>query len=549
MGETCVGLFALGLSALAAPSAAGSGGSAAASEPHVVPHTFTKLAQLTGDVDVPRGIPTKSRTGERFGFIATDLGSSFEHAGRLVFLFGDSAGGPNHADALAWTDAKKPEDLELTMHIGDDGKFLPLLVPGVRLGAFEVPSYGISIDGHMHVVLTTDHSDRAVMGRSLVAVSEDEGRTFRAVGDLSRKHFINVALARGSRTLRGLPFDDAVLLWGSGRYRASDVRLACAPADRFGAPAALRFFAGMDGATPRWVEDEERAWPLFDHPVVGELSVAWIGSLERWVMLYNSPAPRGIVMRTATQPWGPWSDPEIAFDPWADRAYGTFMHVGWDAARRDSFHDRDKENVFGGEYGPYLIPRFTTGDARRTTLVFTMSTWNPYQVVLASVDVGMASAGKRREQRLLPGGREWKSFGADPVRFDRFGTPALRTYGAGGDRDVFVSRYDFTCGRDARLDFRIHGGHQRIVLVREPKALPESVGDVVKFGEDVLAGRFGEIVESVAGPSNNDVDVSVGWSLGRHVGEALSLYAIDTSSKPWGFLAVSELVLSESGSN
>jgi len=35
-----------------------------------------------------------------------------------------------------------------------------------------------------------------------------------------------------------------------------------------------------------------------------------------------------------------------------------------------------------GEYGPFVIPRFTTGDSRSTTIYFLMSTWNPYQVFL-----------------------------------------------------------------------------------------------------------------------------------------------------------------------
>jgi len=45
-------------------------------------------------------------------------------------------------------------------------------------------------------------------------------------------------------------------------------------------------------------------------------------------------------------------------------------------------HDPGRENVWGGEYGPYLIARFFTGDERQTTIYFVMSTWNPYNVVL-----------------------------------------------------------------------------------------------------------------------------------------------------------------------
>ena len=41
-----------------------------------------------------------------------------------------------------------------------------------------------------------------------------------------------------------------------------------------------------------------------------------------------------------------------------------------------------RENEWGGEYGPYQFGRLATGDAASTTIYFTMSTWNPYTVVL-----------------------------------------------------------------------------------------------------------------------------------------------------------------------
>src|SRR5690606_9165203 len=104
--------------------------------------------------------------------------------------------------------------------------------------------------------------------------------------------------------------------------------------------------------------------------------------LNCWIMLCNSASPRGIVMRTAAQPWGPWSSGQVIMDPFEDQAYGNFMHINWEFSRMDTFSDPGRENQWGGEYGPYLIPRFTTGDSFRCELYYTMSTWNPYQVVI-----------------------------------------------------------------------------------------------------------------------------------------------------------------------
>ena len=36
----------------------------------------------------------------------------------------------------------------------------------------------------------------------------------------------------------------------------------------------------------------------------------------------------------------------------------------------------------GGIYGPYLISSFTRGTPSTTTVYWTMSTWNPYEVML-----------------------------------------------------------------------------------------------------------------------------------------------------------------------
>ena len=115
--------------------------------------------------------------------------------------------------------------------------------------------------------------------------------------------------------------------------------------------------------------------------------------LNKWLMLYNCVGPqRGINFRVSDKPWGPWSDPRLLFDPWRDRGYCYFMHSRdhllcpegspnpKDVLVFRTFGDED----WGGEYGPFVIDAYTTGDetTRSTVVYFTMSTWNPYQVVL-----------------------------------------------------------------------------------------------------------------------------------------------------------------------
>lgn len=345
-----------------------------------VAESTKKVCQLTGEEDRQTNQPTLSRTMSRAGVLATDLGSSFEHDGKLFFLFGDTWGKPGDRDAMAWTESRDPEKIDLKFLAGSDGKWSPLTVPGIRQGAFEVPSYGVSIKGKMYVVFTTDHSKSKTMGRSVLAVSRDGGKTFRQVYGLSAAKFINVALWKSERWL---------YVFGSGDYRGSSVCLARVELARVENREAIRYFCGTSAeGEPQWSKQERDAEPLFRHDVVGELSAAFCPPVERYVMLYNSSRPRGIVLRSAERPWGPWSEPEIIFNPWRDKAYGQFMHAS-NLFRKnpDTLSDPNRALENGGEYGPYIMARYTTGDAAGCRIYYTMSTWNPYQVVVMQSDL------------------------------------------------------------------------------------------------------------------------------------------------------------------
>ncbi len=334
-----------------------------------------KVCQLTGDLDRQRQIPTLSQTGKNFGVTATDLGSSFEHKGRLHFLFGDTWGRPGSRDVLGWTSSDQPDEIRLEFHRMGDGNWAPIAVPGLSLGAFEIPSYGVSVNGRIYVALTTDHSPRKTMGRSVLAASDDDGKTFARLYDLSDDKFINVAFWKTH---------DWLYMFGSGDYRQSSVCLARVKPETLPQRSEFEYFVGMrnEEQVP-WSPREADAVPLFRHNVVGEFSVAYCEPVDCYVMLYNSTKPRGITMRSAPTPWGPWSEGTVIFNPWRDQGYGHFMHFpGMRSKTGKPLHDPRRALKPGGEYGPYIISRFTTGTADRCSVFYTMSTWNPYQVAV-----------------------------------------------------------------------------------------------------------------------------------------------------------------------
>ncbi len=351
-----------------------------------VPGSTVKIVQLVGDFDRERNVPTQNLTDTRYHLWGTDLGVPFRHNGRTYLLFGDTIGQAG-GDAIAYTTDTQPEDgLDLTFIHDSSGTYRPVQIPGISQADFEVPMEGVSVGGRMYIYHTTTYNNTVSMGSSVVAVSEDDGWSFRFLYEFSSLYFINLSAVKVDLSRwSGFPQSSGsgLVFFGSGKYRQSDVRLAFQPADSIEHKRSLRYFAGFDVAgRPRWVAREVEAVPLFSQPCVGEISVTYNPFLRKWLMLYNCGDPRGINFRTADDPWGPWSAPQVLFDPWKDNGYCHFMHVDWQFRHCDNVHDPGRENEWGGEYGPYQFEDLATGTDSTTTIYFTLSTWNPYTVVL-----------------------------------------------------------------------------------------------------------------------------------------------------------------------
>ncbi len=363
----------------------------------VISAPASKIAQLIGDFDRERQQPTQNLTWTRYKLAGTDLGVPFRHKDKIYLLFGDTVG-LRVGDAIAYTTDTTPEDgIELTF-IHDNIAYKPVKVPGISQGAFEVPMEGVSVGGRMYIYLTTDsvavenmfaEDAEPKMGRSVVAVSDDDGQTFSYLYDFSTDNFINVSVVEVDKadlsSAFGAGAGKALVIFGSGPYRRSNVFLAVQPSDQIGSRSSINYFAGMDGSgRPTLSSNEDDAQPLFNQPVVGELSVSYNRFINKWIMLYNSfmPTSRGINMRTADKPWGPWSEPQIIFQPWNDNGYCHFMHAGFPHEKCDEVSDPGREKQYGGEYGPYQFEDLANGGGSSTTIYFTMSTWNPYTVVL-----------------------------------------------------------------------------------------------------------------------------------------------------------------------
>ena len=372
-----------------------------------VPGSSVKVEQLIGDCDYSAQATTgtckatTSRTATRAQVLGTDLGASFESQGKIVFLFGDTIGPAEDylaSDTMATSVSTNPASgLFLDFLLNNDGSPYFVRVPGVRLGASEVPDAGIHIDKGTFVIV---HSgmDRNLPKPDANAYSvltrfDETQKRFtplRTVSSMPDGHFIITNLhASGSD----------VLLFGMGSYRASDVYLATIPAATFDTGEGTRYFAGLVNGLPAWTTNESAAVPVVvDKPSrsVGNVSVTYSQDLGLWLMTYDggrqSLTTAGVYFTYARDPWGPWSEPQLIFNQRRDGAVGKFIHdpAANDGLAGPTIGANNPVTTPGASYAPYMIERFTRVAGNTLSIYYTISTWNPYTIVEMRSDFAIA---------------------------------------------------------------------------------------------------------------------------------------------------------------
>jgi hypothetical protein len=345
-----------------------------------------KVEQIIGDVDVETGAATAGRSNARFGLVGTDLGQSFEHGGAVWFLFGDAMG--TGGDPIGFSRSTDPAGPLVIDYVTDArGRYLHVAPDGKPILPFEVPVAGISLGGTMFITIKGNHSDTDPMSDISTVVRYDEAsKKFTTVRELSRLpqgHFIKNSLRLAPDGLQGLPPGGPhVLMFGTGEYRNSDAYLAVVPVASFGAAggtAATRYYAGPG---PKWSEKETEAVPLFAQKM-GDISVVHAPQIGLWIMTYDGTDPKGVRLRTAQQPWGPWSEPQTLFSFDEARTSG-FVYDPRDPRIKPepvAQQGFDPKKDSGAIYGPYQIERFMRLSGDTLTIEWVLSTWVPYVVV------------------------------------------------------------------------------------------------------------------------------------------------------------------------
>jgi hypothetical protein len=154
---------------------------------------------------------------------------------------------------------------------------------------------------------------------------------------------------------------------------------------------------------------------------VDQVSVSWVEPLKKWVMLYGGgmitlPTPiaqkcgvlefftRGeckdvvigngaIRMRTADDPWGPWTPPQdvlVGGDP--DKTPPEYQYAPGGVLRHPDCVDKScaphtnwdgvNPREYGFLYGANIIEQWTRPAGNGVDIIWNASTWDPYRVIL-----------------------------------------------------------------------------------------------------------------------------------------------------------------------
>ncbi len=308
--------------------------------------------QITGEAGI-------NQTQSRWGFGSGDLGSLFELNGKVYMAFGDSNTSDNHVgswikNVLAVGTVNTPAD-----GIRYTQMYNGLVNSGAEYGGAMIPSCGVGLeqDGGEKLYIwfheiyawnVGDHRDIAGAGW---AVSDDGGESwvYERLFD-GNTHFQYVTCWKENGML---------YLYGNIGSGHGEVYLMAVEEGNLLKRDAYSFYAGMDErGNPRWSLNEDDAVIVVDHNE-RELGITYNAYLSRYLLTGMDCYNNQVVVQESSTLYGPWSDASTLIQS----AY-TPHHSSC--------------------YGAYTLPDMVENGGQ--SMYFTLTEWNPYQVLWMRVD-------------------------------------------------------------------------------------------------------------------------------------------------------------------
>ncbi|WP_328389620.1 DUF4185 domain-containing protein [Nocardia sp. NBC_00416] len=308
------------------------------------------------------GHGSRNRTDMRWQVDGTDLGLMWEtRPGEVAVVFGDTfgkgwspggAGGDDEdwrSNVLAYsTDTDLSDGLRFDTMVQDSRCHAAELLGSRKIKNWEtttIPTSGFALGGRQYLSFMSVNRWSRIPGLwwtnyGGIAYSDDNGSTW--VKDQHARWDNLFGLGR-FQVAAMVPHGDYVYMFGTPNGRIGVIGLARVPKDDVLNKSAYQYWVGGNWAPAV----ENQATPLVAG-MASELSVRVDPGSGLWQMTYLDPARAAIVLRTATDPQGTWTEPVplVSTDDYP-KAYGGFIHP-WSTSRDLYFtiSEWDSYNVY-----------------------------------------------------------------------------------------------------------------------------------------------------------------------------------------------------------
>lgn len=330
----------------------------------LIPHNVKRIARVTGKTLPNELLPNPNHTDERYGIGGTDLGIAWVMGnGKVGIFFGDTygkdwkavkEGGPGSAGNWRSNVIGISADQDLADGLSFTGMITREVVPSPHVidgsgSHTAIPTAAIYIDGvnyvHYMDVRKWGSPGNWETNHSGLYQSKDHGVNWvkcSAVGFSATSNFAQATYAKKS---------GYVYMMGTISGRWGGVHLA-----RFKEADVL----SMNNyeywnKTRGWVKGDENSAEVIIPAPAGELSLAYYSKLKRWIITYLNEEKHQLVLRTARDLTGVWSEEQTLATAQAyPGLYGAFIYPGYE----------DTNQVY-----------------------FLMSMWHPYNVFLMHAEL------------------------------------------------------------------------------------------------------------------------------------------------------------------
>lgn len=329
----------------------------------------TRIARITGVPMIGETLPSPNQTAEKWNVGGTDLGIIWELTpGKYGMFFGDTFGadfkpnpaapGPNgtswRSNVLAFSEDQNLED---GMTISDMAKNKAGNAREIVYGGKDVSGHGnwtsiptaaIRANGTDYVHYMNIKSwDGWVTNYSGLYKSTDNGQTWKRCNSVKFAGESNFGQAAYFKK------DGYVYMLGTQTGRNHPAYLARFKEADIENQHAYEYW---DGNAKTWAKGDESKATILIPGTVGEASLIFNESFQKWIVAYFNEARYNITLQHADEITGPWSEPiELASGHKYAQLYGSFFH-----------------------------PLSTKG----RNLYFSMSMWLPYNTFLMKVELG-----------------------------------------------------------------------------------------------------------------------------------------------------------------